>query len=228
MSEPVGRFDLGSILREFGFNGGNVFTRQSGGGSGVHFSFGGGGFGGRHSGGSCKVKGTDLAYKMTLTPEEIMTGAEKRIVLDQNGKKETVSFKVPKGMIPGKKIRLAGKGNSGNFGGPSGDLYITADIPDNSVYAIDGYDITVDREIKLTESLTGTTISVPTLEKKELSLKVPPGTKHRTKMRLKNLGFPHMNAKKRGDLYIRIIVDIPKKLTKEQIKLILSLAETGL
>ena len=83
-------------------------------------------------------------------------------------------------------------------------------------------------EIKFSKAILGANISVPTLEEKELSLKIPPGTKHNTKMRLAGYGLPHMNGSGRGDLYARIHVLFPEKLSGKQKKLIEELAETGL
>jgi curved DNA-binding protein len=74
----------------------------------------------------------------------------------------------------------------------------------------------------------GTSVNVPTLEKTELKIKIPPGTKHKTKMRLPGHGLPHMKKKEKGDLYIDIRVKIPEKLTEQQKKIVKSLAETGL
>ena len=89
-------------------------------------------------------------------------------------------------------------------------------------------DLVVYRDIKLTEAILGSQISVPTLEGGELSLKIPPGTRHRTKMRLSGHGLPHMNSSGKGDLFVVILIDFPKKLTEEQQKLVSQLAATGL
>ena len=71
-------------------------------------------------------------------------------------------------------------------------------------------------------------ISVPTITGKELSLKIPPGTKHKTKMRLTGHGLPHMNVKDQGDLYVYIHVNMPKQLSENQKKLVKQLADTGI
>jgi curved DNA-binding protein len=84
------------------------------------------------------------------------------------------------------------------------------------------------REIKLSEAILGATMSVPTVDHKELSLKIPPGTKHKTKMRLPGHGLPNMQGNTKGNLYVSIHVDIPKTITLEQKKLIEKLAESGM
>jgi curved DNA-binding protein len=86
----------------------------------------------------------------------------------------------------------------------------------------------VNREIKLTQSILGTQIAVPTLDGKEMTLKIPPGTRHKTKMRLSGMGLPHMKGSDRGNLYVVVLVTTPQHLTAEQKKLIAQLAETGL
>jgi curved DNA-binding protein len=131
-------------------------------------------------------------------------------------------------MITGKKIRLAGKGNPGPHGGPPGDLFIQAKVINDPVYRAENYDLYMNQELKISEAILGTSISVPTLDNKQLSLKIPPGTKPGTKMRMSGHGLPYMRGNKKGDLYVKIQVKMPKNLSAEQRKLIEKLAETGL
>jgi curved DNA-binding protein len=74
----------------------------------------------------------------------------------------------------------------------------------------------------------GTTVSVPTIDDKQLSLKIPPGTKQGTKMRLSGHGLPDMKNNKKGDLYVRVYITIPQNLNKEQKKIVDKLAAVGL
>jgi curved DNA-binding protein len=99
---------------------------------------------------------------------------------------------------------------------------------DDPVFGVEGQDLYVVREIKLTEALLGTTVEVPTLEGKSLKLKIPPGTQHKTKMRLGGRGLPQMQGTGKGDLYVNVHVIIPGKLTREQKELVEKLAQTGL
>jgi curved DNA-binding protein len=218
-------FDLGDILKEFGFGGGSHFA---GDGRGMRFSFGGETpFGGYHRQ-QAQQKGSDLIYELPLTLQEIATGTSKTVSLQHRGHTEKITVKIPKGMISGKKLRIAGKGEQGVYGGPSGDLFIQAKVLPSPVYEIEGYDLYIKREIKLSEAILGSNVSVPALSGKDLSLKIPPGTKHKTKMRLSGHGLPRMHGKGQGDLYVRIYINMPKKLSKEQKKLIERLADTGL
>jgi len=218
-------FDFGDIFREFGFGGGGRF---SGGKGGTRYSFNLGDLFGQHAGQQAQMKGSDLVYEMPLTLQEVVSGASKTVAFQHGGRNEKMTVKIPKGMTAGKKLRLSGKGEPSPYGGSPGDLYIKAKIIHDPSYEVKGNDLYINKEIKLTEAILGVSISIPTLWDKELSLKIPPGTKHNTKMRLSGYGLPQMNGSGVGDLYANIQVKIPKKLTKKQRELIEQLEETGL
>lgn len=223
------RFSQEDIFKGFDFD--NILSELfgKGRGNGMRFSFGGGTpFDGYQRQQKARSKGANLVYELPLTLEEVATGTSKTVSYQHQGRSEKITVKIPKGMISGKKLRVAGKGDPDPYGGPPGDLYIQSKVLRNAVYDSKGYDLYMYKEIKLSEALLGSSISVPTLGKKELSLKIPPGTKHKTKMRLAGHGLPHMNGKDTGDLYVYIQVNMPAKLTKKQKKLIEQLAEVGL
>jgi curved DNA-binding protein len=136
--------------------------------------------------------------------------------------------KIPKGMIAGKKLRLAGKGNPSPYGGPAGNLYIKSKVLNDPVFRSEEYDLFLNRELKLSEAILGTTVSVPTIDDKQLSLKIPPGTKPGTKLRLSGHGLADMKDNKKGDLYVRVQIKIPQDLNEEQKKIIDKLAAVGL
>jgi curved DNA-binding protein len=158
----------------------------------------------------------------------VATGTSKTISLQHQGYSEKVTVKVPQGLISGKKLRLAGKGSPSPVGGPAGDLFIQAKVLNDPVYQTEAYDLHMNQEFKLSELILGTHISVPTLDGKQLNLKIPPGTKPGTKMRMSGHGLPHMKGGKKGDLYLKIQLKLPKKLTDEQKKLVKELAATGM
>ncbi|MGB9442258.1 MAG: DnaJ C-terminal domain-containing protein [Desulfobacterales bacterium] len=219
-------FDFGDIFREFGFGGGD-FSR--GGGGGRRYSFGAGSpfnFSGAQQPG--QAKGSDLVYELPLTLREVATGTSKVITFQHQGRSENLTVKIPKGLIAGKKLRLAGKGNPSPYGGPAGNLYIKSKVLDDQVFSSEKYDLYINRELKLTEALLGTTVSVPTIDDKQLSLKIPPGTKPGTKMRLSGHGLPDMKDNKKGDLYVRLQLKIPQNLNEEQKKIVDKLVAVGL
>ena len=219
-------FDFGDIFKEFGFGGADFSGTRGGGrrfnfGQGSPFNFAGGQQ-------QARVKGSDLVYELPLTLREVATGASKTVSFQHQGRSENLTVKIPPGLITGKQMRLAGKGNPSPYGGPSGDLYIKSKVLDDRMFSVQEYDLYLNQALKLSEAILGITISVPTIDDKQLSLKIPSGTKHGTKMRLSGHGLPHMKDGKKGDLYVRIQLKIPKNLTKEQKKLVEDLAATGL
>ena len=226
-------FDFGDIFdagvsegifgRLFGGLGGK--GARAGGGRTRVFSYGGpGGFQDMAS----PAKGEDLQIEMPITLHEIAFGAEKPIAFARSNQEEKLTVKVPPGTLPGKRLRIAEKGRPSPGGGPPGDLYVKLKEVEHPVFKRDGSDLYVDRHIRFTESALGTKVTVPTLDGKTMSLKVPPGTNSLTKMRLKNYGLPLANGKGRGNQYVRIVVDIPNTLTKKQKNLLEELAKEGL
>ncbi|MDO9070622.1 MAG: DnaJ C-terminal domain-containing protein, partial [Deltaproteobacteria bacterium] len=173
-------------------------------------------------------KGQDLQVEVPITLHEIAFGTDKLVSFSHQGQVEKISVKIPAGSLPGKKLRLTGKGSPGPMGGPPGDLYVKLKEMEHPVFKREGNDLLVDRRIKLSEATLGTKVTVPTLDGKTMSLKVPPGTQSHTKMRLKNYGLPTANGKGRGDQLVRIIVETPANLTKKQKTLLEELAKEGL
>jgi curved DNA-binding protein len=173
-------------------------------------------------------KGQDLQVEMPITLHEMAFGTEKLVSFSHNGQVEKISVKIPPGSLPGKKLRLTGKGSPSPMSGQPGDLYVKLKEVEHPVFKREGNDLYVDRKIKLTEAALGTKVTVPTLDGKTMSLKVPPGTQSHTKMRLKNYGIPTTNNKSRGDQFVRIIVETPANLTKKQKALMEELVKEGL
>ncbi len=172
-------------------------------------------------------KGEDAVYELSISLEEAAAGGEKRISYRKNGKIEEVSVKIPRGITSGKKFRLAGKGMDGRNGGPAGDLYLQISVKDHPIFTREGDDLIVEKEIRFSEAVLGTTLEVPTLEGMK-KVRVPPGTQCHTKMRLKGLGMPHFQGDGRGDEYVKLIVRVPKKMTEKSKGMIQELAKEGM
>lgn len=215
-------FDFADILKEFGFGGG-MFGGKRG---GSRFSFGGSPFGA--GGHQAQPKGSDVVYEMPLTLREIATGTQKTLTLQHGDRAEKVSVNIPKGITTGKKLRIPGKGSPSPYGGQAGDLYVQVKVLPDRDFSPEGHDLHIYRNIKLSDALQGATLSIPTLGGKELNLKVPPGTNHKTKMRLAGHGLPHMKGAGKGDLYVNLLIKMPKTLSAEQKDLIRKLAASGL
>ena len=227
-------FDLGDILKEFGLGGLGGRSRTTGGQGAPFESFffqSGGPGGGRPSYRTATqqpVKGSDLTYELSVSLSEILSGSEKTISLRLENKTQNVSVKIPKGIKAGQKLRLAGKGASSPYGGPPGDLFLIIKEQPHPVFSRDGNDLIVENHIPVSQACLGAEVSVMSLEGKELKVKFPAGVQSQSKLRLKGHGLPADNTGGRGDIYVKVIVDIPKKLTSEQKKLIKELADTGL
>ena len=229
-------FDFGSIFSEFGFGGRGRsqggFNNIFGGMGGGNFRGGSSPFGGpfgAHNARPQPIKGKDIIYELSLALEDVLENSEKMIAYQgNNSKQERISVKIPAGISTGKKLRLTGKGDPGINGGPNGDLYIKINIPDHPVYKRDGDDIIMTHVIKFSEAALGSEIEVQTIDKKTLRLKVPAGTQNSARFRLKGYGMPRMNEKGRGDAYVSVNIDVPKKLNKKQEEAIKKLSETGI
>ena len=228
-------FDLNDVLRQFGFGGGFRTTggsRSNGGGSPFDTIFGQSGMrGGGCAGGGCgpqPVKGNDLTYELTVTLEDVLHGAEKAISLRQNGQTQSVSVKVPKGIETGKRLRLSGKGAPSSSGGPAGDLYLKVQVAEHPVFQRMDDDLVVEKRIPFSEACLGTTIEVETLDGKKFNVKVPPGVQQEAKLRLKGHGLPVGPIGHRGDILVKIAVQIPKTLSPEQEEVIKTLASVSL
>lgn len=174
------------------------------------------------------MRGRDLVYELSLTLEEASTTTSKNISYQVGGHQEKVCVKVPAGIAAGKKLRLAGKGQPGSYGGPNGDLYIQIRVMDHPLFRREGDDLVLTREIKFSEALLGTEIEVPTIDKKTLRLKIPPGTQTNAKFRLKGHGMPRLKGGGRGDAYVQVAIAVPKKPNKKQKALAEELVEAGL
>ncbi len=229
--------DLGDILREFGVNlggGGRSFSFRSGAGGGSPFdSFfqqagGGGGFQSFQQGAAPRPKGQDITLELSITLNEVLKGAKKTISLGRGSNAEKVSVKVPTGIDSGKKLRVTGKGAPSPAGGPPGDLYLLIKVLPHAIFNRDGDNLIVEHQIPFTSAVLGCSIDVPTLGGKSLKVKVPAGTKANARLRLKGRGLPTGPKGPRGDLYVKIDLDVPKKLTKAQKQLIRDLQESGL
>jgi len=227
-------FDLGDILKEFGLGGmGGNFRASGGQGSPFEtFFFHGGGPGEGRTAyrGTAQqpVKGSDLTYELSVSLNDVLSGSEKTISLRRENKTDNVSVKIPKGIKAGQKLRLAGKGAPSPYGGAPGDLFLIITEQAHPVFTREGTNLVVEQRIPFSKACLGSEISVESLEGKELKVKIPAGIQPQSKLRLKGHGLPAGKTGGRGDIYVKILVDVPKNLTSEQKKLVRELAEKGL
>lgn len=131
-------------------------------------------------------------------------------------KQGKVKVKVPPGVSHGNRLCSRGRGDAGARGGSAGDLYVDVLIEDHPLFERDEDDLFHDIQIPFALAALGGTIEVPTLDGK-VSLKVPAGTQSNKTFRLRDHGMPNLRyASRKGDLYVKIAIEVPKKLSKEQ------------
>ncbi|MBW2039046.1 MAG: J domain-containing protein [Deltaproteobacteria bacterium] len=235
-------FDIGDILKDFGFSTSDIFSTLFGGGKrrGFRHTTFTGPFGQYTTGNegfdfadhfargdAGPSKGRDMIYDLTITLEETAKGTKRLISIRRDGKVEQIAVKIPPGIDTGKKLRIAGKGKRGAGGGPPGDLYVRIQVQDHPLFRREGDDIYIDQEINFSKAALGTTIEVPTLNGIK-KVKIPPGTSGNKRLRLKGEGIPHIKGRGKGDAYIRISIKVPKKLSSKQRELIELLAKEGI
>jgi molecular chaperone DnaJ len=137
-----------------------------------------------------------------------------------------IKVTVPAGIENGKRISIPGQGDGGANGGPSGDLYVYIHVLPHDYFQRDGYDIYCAIPISFSQAALGAEILVSTLEdKRKVRLKVPSGSQNGKVLRLKNEGVPHLhNPNRRGDLYIKLMVRVPTKISSRERSLLEELA----
>ncbi len=135
-----------------------------------------------------------------------------------------IDIDIPAGVETGSRLRIPGAGEAGGPGEPSGDLYVILHIRPHSLYAREGADLIMEQPITFSQAALGAEIEIPTLDKKA-RVSIPPGTQPDTVFRLRGSGMPILQNSNRGDLYVRVKVRVPDKLTNEQKEILKRFAE---
>jgi molecular chaperone DnaJ len=141
----------------------------------------------------------------------------------RNRKKVVIS--VPPGSDTGTKIRLKGQGGRGAAGAPPGDLVITLQVQPDRFFKRDGLDLIATVPINIAQATLGSKISVTTLDKKRVAIRIPPGTASGRRFRVRSQGIAKDGQ--RGDLIIEVQISVPEKLTEEQERMMKEFAEAG-
>ena len=142
--------------------------------------------------------------------------------------KENIRIFIPAGVDTNQVIKIEGKGEAGRKGGKSGDLYIRIFVKSHPVFKRKGDDLYTQLPISLSQAALGEEIEVSTLEGTKILLKVPAGTESGKVLRISNKGIPHFSGYGRGNMYVELVVKVPKKLTKKQKELLEKLKEEGI
>lgn len=132
----------------------------------------------------------------------------------------TLSVHIPAGVEDGTRIRLAGEGEAGLRGGPTGDLYIFLSVEPHAFFQRDGADLHCRAPISMVTATLGGNFEVPTIDGGKTKVKVPEGTQSGRRFRLSGKGMPVLRSKQVGDMYVQVVVETPQKLTKRQRELL--------
>ena len=136
-----------------------------------------------------------------------------------------ISVNIPAGIDDGQAIRMAGKGDAGYNGGPNGDLLITIRVKPHKKFIREGANLYLNLTIPVTTAALGGEVVVPTLTG-EVKYNIPAGTQNGTTFRLREQGIQHLRQNGKGDLYVNITVEIPRKLNEDQKELFEELKES--
>lgn len=230
------RFDFGGGQGGFGFEGGGAEGFSSffdmlfggGGGAGRRGAGRGGspfGFGGAGSPGGFSREGSNAEATLQLSLEEAFHGGSREIALQnpQTGQRETLSVRIPAGVRPGQRIRLAGKGSPGLGGGTAGDLLLKIEVLPDPRFKIEGSDLHTVLNVTPWEAALGGEAEVKTLNG-DVRVRVPAGSSSGRRIRLREKGLSSSGGG-RGDLLAEIRIVVPEQLSERERELFAELAE---
>lgn len=141
-------------------------------------------------------------------------------------KDDIIKINIPAGVAKGMQMTVSGKGNAPRRGGVDGDLLVVIDEEEHDELLREGNDIIYNLFISIPDAITGTNVEVPTIEG-QVKIKIEPGTQPGKILRLRGKGLPEVNGYGRGDLLVNVNVWIPKSMSKEDMKVIEKLKESG-
>ena len=141
-------------------------------------------------------------------------------------KSPKVKIKIPAGINDNQTVVLRGEGNPGVKGGPAGDLYITVRVRKSSIFKRDGNTVYCDIPVTITQATLGAELEIPMVDGSIEKYKIPEATQTGTQFTIRGKGFKSINSSMQGNFIFRVVVQTPKKLTKEQRDLLMQLAKT--
>jgi molecular chaperone DnaJ len=163
---------------------------------------------------ACSGTGTVISDPCTVCRGETRATAEIKL-----------KVKVPPGVEDGTRIRYSGEGDAGRGGGPKGDLYVVLSVRPHDFFERHGYDLYCVIPISFPQATLGADFEIPGIDA-PVSIKVPEGTQSGREVRVRGRGIPYLNEKGSGDLVVKVVVQIPRKLSRAQRELVSKLAET--
>jgi DnaJ-class molecular chaperone len=175
-------------------------------------------------------KNKTLNINLAITLEDVLTGKDvtAEINIPGTNKKKIINISIPPGIEAGQQIRYEGMGDNSISEVRPGDLLVNIDVISHPRFQREGSNLVVTHTISVWDSLIGTSIDVRTLDGKSLNINIPQGTQPDTVFSCKGEGLPNMRTRARGNLLIKIKIEIPKKLTDSQIELIKNIKTNGI
>lgn len=140
-------------------------------------------------------------------------------------KESRIKLRIPAGVDTGNRLRSTGNGDAGRRGGTSGDLYVFIHLKDHDIFERDGNDLFCEIPMPFSTAAIGGELKVPTLDGRS-SIKIPAGTQGNTTFRLKDKGMPNLSGGRKGDLHVRVQVEVPTKLSGEQVTKLKAFSES--
>ncbi|BAK84230.1 molecular chaperone DnaJ [Komagataeibacter medellinensis] len=135
-------------------------------------------------------------------------------------KNRTIEVAIPAGVEDGTRIRMSGEGEAGGKGVPAGDLYVHVSVEAHPIFQRDGSNIYCRVPVRMAQAALGTEIEVPVVDGSRSKVKIPAGTQTGEHFRLRGKGFSVLRSSARGDMYIQVVVETPRHLTKRQRELL--------
>jgi curved DNA-binding protein len=188
-------------------------------------TFFGGGFGQREAspprggagrGRARQRQGRDVEHEIELSLEDAYHGTTRRLSLKHDGQARTVDVRIPPGVGDGSRVRIAGEGEQGTAGAPSGDLYLRIRLAPHPFFERKGRDLYVKVPLPVTTAVLGGEVEVPTISGKSVRLKIPALTQNGQMFRLKGYGMPAVGKSvEKGDAYARVEIQLPTQLSPE-------------
>lgn len=172
---------------------------------------------GNGTGSPMPAQGSDVKAEISITFDEAFEGCMKTLVMRMpNGEKENVSVKVPAGAVDGGRLRIRGKGNPGQNGGPNGNLLVTTRIQEHPWFKRDGADVLLTVPVSPSEAALGAVVTVPTPDGKRANVRIPAGTANGKHLVMSGKGAKKLKGSGYGDFKMTIEIALPEKLSPEQ------------
>lgn len=168
---------------------------------------------GRRSWGGVRARGQDVEQPVRITLEEAYRGTTRRV---QTLDGRQIEIQIPAGVDNGSRVRARGEGQPGIGGGPKGDLYLVVTVEPDPRFERQGADLYIDVPVPLVDAVLGGEVEVPTIKGSHVMLTIPPLTQNGRVFRLSGLGMPRLGGSGTGDMYARVKVVLPTRLSQRE------------